>query len=63
LKGRLATRFLPISFPLTEEIKTTQEKYQIEYGRKINLEIYKSWHFFETYHQQNIKNIQVNLIS
>ncbi len=63
LKGRLTTRFLPLSFPLTEEIKNTQEKYQMQYGRKINLEIYKSWHFFETYHQENIKNIQVNLIS
>ena len=63
LKGRLTTRFLPLSFPLTEEIKGAQEKYQMLYGRKINLEIYKSWHFFETYHQENIKNIQVNLIS
>lgn len=63
LKGRLATRFLPVSFQLTEEIKNTQEKYQMHYGRTINLEIYKSWHFFETYHQENIKNIQVNLIS
>lgn len=62
LKGRLATRFLPSSFPLTEEIEITQAKYQMKFGRKINLEIYKSWHFFETYHQENIKNIQVNLI-
>ena len=63
LKGRLATRFLPIGFPLTDEIKNAQEKYQMLFGRKVNLEIYKSWHFFETYHQENIKNIQVNLIS
>lgn len=63
LKGRLATRFLPVSFQLTEEIKNTQEKYQMQFGRTVNLEIYKSWHFFETYHQENIKNIQVNLIS
>jgi hypothetical protein len=63
LKGRLATRFLPSSFPLTSEIKSAQEKYQMNYGRVINIEIYKSWHFFETYHEENIKNIQVNLIS
>ena len=63
LKGRLTTRFLPLSFPLTKEIKSTQEKYQMLYSRTINLEIYKSWHFFETYHQENVKNIQVNLIS
>jgi len=63
LKGRLATRFLPSSFPLTNEIISTQAKYQMHYGRVINIEIYKSWHYFETYHQENIKNIQVNLIS
>jgi hypothetical protein len=55
-------RFLPIDFPLTKEIAQVQENYQMEYGRKINLEIYKSWYFFETYHQDNIKNIQINLI-
>jgi hypothetical protein len=62
LKGRLTIRFLPTSFPLTNEIKLTQQKYQMEYGRVINIEIYKSWYFFETYHQENIKSIQVNLI-
>jgi hypothetical protein len=62
LKGKLAIRFLPIDFPLTKEIQTVQEKYQMQFGREINIEIYKSWHFFETYHQENIKNIQINLI-
>lgn len=62
LKGRLATRFLPNDFSLTMEILHVQEKYQMQYGRVINIEIYKSWHFFETYHQENIKNIQVNLL-
>jgi hypothetical protein len=62
LKGKLATRFLPTDFPLTKEISSVQENYQMVYGREVNLEIYKSWHFFETYHQENIKNIQINLI-
>lgn len=62
LKGKLATRFLPIDFKLTKEISAVQTRYQMEYGREINIEIYKSWHYFETYHQENIKNIQVNLI-
>lgn len=62
LKGKLAIRFLPLEFRLTKEILEVQEKYQKEYGREVNLEIYKSWYFFETYHQQNIKNIQVNLL-
>jgi hypothetical protein len=62
LKGKLAIRFLPLEFKLTKEIVLVQEKYQMKYGREINIEIYKSWHFFETYHQENIKNIQVNLL-
>lgn len=62
LKGRIAIRFLPSEFRLTKEITKVQEKYQMNYGREVNIEIYKSWHFFETYHQYNIKNIQVNLL-
>jgi hypothetical protein len=63
LKGKLPIRFLPNDFFMTKEIKSVQEKYQMEYGREVNIEIYKSWYFFETYHQENIKNIQVNLIA
>lgn len=63
LKGRIAIRFLPNDFPLTNGVEIVQGKYRKAYGREINLEIYKSWHFFETYHQENIKNIYVNLIS
>lgn len=62
LMGRLAIRFLPLDFQLTKEIVEVQEKYQMLYGREVNLEIYKSWHYFETYHQENIKTIQVNLL-
>lgn len=62
LKGKLAIRFLPIDFQLTREVREVQEKYKMEYGREINIEIYKSWYYFETYHQENIKNIQVNLL-
>jgi len=62
LMGRLAIRFLPLDFEFTKEIVEAQEKYKMLYGREINLEIYKSWHYFETYHQENIKTIQVNLL-
>jgi len=62
LKGRIAIRFLPKDFKLTDEIKKTVEKYKMEFGREVNIEIYKSWYYFETYHQENIKNIQVNLL-
>jgi len=62
LKGKLATRFLPNDFKLTNEIRGVQNRFKMEYARDINFEIYKSWHYFETYHQENIKNIQINLI-
>ena len=62
LKGRIAIRFLPASFNLTDEVKKVVVKYKMEYGREINIEIYKSWHYFETYHRENIKSIQVNLL-
>lgn len=62
LKGKLATRFLPLDFKFTKEIDSVQSDYQRKYGREINFEIYKSWYYFETYHQENIKNIQINLI-
>ena len=63
LKGRLATRFLPTKLKLSDEIKSVQEKYQIMFGREINIEIYKSWYFFETYHTNHLSSINLNLIS
>lgn len=63
LKGRLAIRYLPGEFLFTKAVRDVQEKYRMEYGRQVNLEIYKSWHYFETYHQQNVRSIQVNLIA
>lgn len=62
-KGRLTVRNLPPEFLFSREIRDVQEKYRTEYGREVNLEIYKSWHYFETYHQQNVISIQVNLIA
>lgn len=62
LKGRIATRFLPIDFVLAKELEELQIKYKMKFKRDINFEIYKSWYFFETYHKENIKSIQVNLI-
>lgn len=61
LKGKLPIRFLPNDFPLTKSILEIQQKYRMEYQRDINIEIYKSWYFFETYHQENIIRIHVNL--
>jgi len=63
LKGRLVIRFLPGEFQFTKSIHTVQEKYRMEFSRDINIEIYKSWYYFETYHQQNVRSIQVNLLA
>lgn len=63
LKGRLVIRFLPGEFQFTKSIRDVQEKYRMEFSRDVNLEIYKSWHYFETYHQQNVRSIQVNLLA
>jgi hypothetical protein len=62
LKGRFVTRFLPTDFQLSKEIETVQVKYKSSYGRDVNLEIYKSWYYFETYHKNNILSIKVNLL-
>jgi len=62
LKGWFRPDFSPTDYVITAEILTVQEKYRMKYGRKINIGIYKSWFFFEKYHQNNIKNIQLSLI-
>ncbi len=62
LKGRFIVRFLPLDFQLSKEIETVQHKYKMKYGRTVNIEIYKSWYFFETYHNNNVLSIKLNLI-
>lgn len=63
LKGWFRPDYSPKDYILTPEIQAAQEKYKMKYGRKINIGIYKSWFFFEKYHQNNINNIQLNLIA
>lgn len=63
LRGRLTIRNLPKEFQFTKDVWNVQEKYRMQYGRVINFEIYKSWHYFESYHQQNIFGIQLNLLA
>lgn len=63
LKGRLAIRFLPKEFRFTKDVHSVVQRYGQEYGREINLEIYKSWHYFETYHKENVFSMQINLIA
>lgn len=63
LKGWLRPDFIPEDYSITNEIQAAQDKYKMKYGREINIGIYKSWFFFEKYHQNNINNIKLNLIT
>ncbi len=63
LKGWLRPDFTPEDYQITSEVQPVIEKYKMEYGRDINIGIYKSWFFFEKYHENNINNIQLNLIA
>ncbi len=63
LKGRFKIDYLPIDFPLTNELSLAQSNFKSIYGRNVNIEIYKSWHFFEKYHINNLLSIKLNLIA
>lgn len=63
LKGWLRPDFIPEDYVITNDIQTVQEKYKMKYGRDVNIGIYKSWFFFEKYHQNNINNIKLNLFT
>lgn len=63
LKGWVRPDYIPKGYKISPSIEDIQTKYKQEFGRKINLGIYKSWYFFENYHKNNIHNIQLNLIA
>ncbi|HVX26876.1 MAG TPA: hypothetical protein VHB70_11070 [Parafilimonas sp.] len=63
LKGWLRPDYLPGKYSITPEINDVQKKYKGKYSRSVNIGIYKSWHFFETYHRNNIHTIQLNLLA
>lgn len=63
LKGWLRPDLIPEDYSINSDIQMVREKYKIEFGREINIGIYKSWYFFEKYHENNIYNIQLNLIA
>jgi hypothetical protein len=63
LKGWLRPDKVPNDYSITSEVVKVQEDYKAKFGRKVNIGIYKSWYFFENYHQNNIKRIKLNLIA
>ncbi|WP_066405604.1 hypothetical protein [Flavisolibacter tropicus] len=63
LKGWLRPDFVPQDYSILPLINSIQEKYRKRYERDVNIGIYKSWHFFENYHKNNITTIKLNLIA
>ena len=63
LKGWLNPKFLPDSYVISPNIIQTQRELSKRYQRDINIAIYKSWYFFETYHRNNVHTLSVNLIA
>lgn len=63
LKGWLKPDYIPKGYKISIEIQKVISDFKMKYGRDINIGIYKSWYFFEAYHINNIKNINLNLIA
>jgi hypothetical protein len=63
LKGWLRPDKVPNNYSITSEVVGVQDEYKSKFGRKVNIGIYKSWYFFENYHQNNISRIKLNLMA
>ncbi len=63
LKGWFRQDFMPINFIISPSADLVVTKYENKYKREVNIGIYKSWYYFESYHRNNIYNIQLNNIA
>lgn len=63
LKGWLKPDYIPKDYKISEEIHEILSKYKMNFGRDVNIGIYKSWYYFENYHINNVRNIQLNIIA
>nr|WP_321353769.1 hypothetical protein [uncultured Draconibacterium sp.] len=63
LKGWLKPEFVPKLYKISDDLHAILAKYKMEFGRDVNIGIYKTWYFFEKYHINNIRNINLNLIA
>lgn len=61
VKGWLRPDKLPAGYNVLETINDLRTNLKSKYGRKVNFGIYKSWHYFETYHKNNINTLKINL--
>jgi hypothetical protein len=63
LKGWFRQDFMPLNFIISPATDLVVKKYELKYKREVNIGIYKSWYYFESYHRNNIYNIQLNNIA
>jgi len=63
LKGWIKPDTLPKEYKISDSIHSFQQEFSDKYGRDINIGIYKSWFYFEKYHQNNIKTLMLNLLA
>lgn len=63
LKGWFRPDFMPLDFKISPSTAPVIKEFEKKYRRCINIGIYKSWFYFESYHKNNIYNIQLNNIA
>lgn len=63
LKGWFRQDFMPLNFVISHATDLIVKKYEQKYKREVNIGIYKSWYYFESYHRNNIYKIQLNNIA
>ncbi|WP_417505833.1 hypothetical protein [Marinomonas gallaica] len=63
LKGWIRPDLLPSEYKISPTIESIRNDLEKEYERDVNIGIYKSWRFFESYHKGNVWNIKLNLIA
>lgn len=63
LKGWLRPDKVPNDYSINSEVVKVQQYYKTLIGRKVNIGLYKSWYFFENYHQSNVARIKLTEIA
>jgi hypothetical protein len=63
LKGWIRPDKLPDDYKISPNIDGIRSELSKKYGRDVNIGIYKSWYYFEKYHQNNIHSLSLNLIA
>lgn len=63
LKGWIKPDFIPKDYKISNDIAAVQARYKRQFGRDVNIGIYKSWYFFENYHINNVRKIHLNLLA